>query len=380
MSDNDYINENNVDVDKIINFINKLLTGDDSFDVPFLIKVYDDIPDNLKDLKDAIWDLMYEKLPERIKMKISPDGTKRGSTIQHVGQDYTEIPENVLNHKPETLGELTLDAIIKAQKAIEEGNNAKAFLEIASTLEALDNEGILEDSFKKRERNFNHPIEREYIRLMEPDDRPEGDAQIARLFYRSGFLMNEIGRLSEAEKELQKSLLWDPSDFGTLLELANTYKGLNRPGETFVYAEQALNYAFEPTQIAAAWRSMGFALIELELYNQAAACFHESLRYEPYSDVAQSELDYISFKSGIGIPEKNMDDTIEFANKLKVDLKKPYKMYKFLDKVAKESDDENLRKYAEEVSKDLKPRVEELLKEIDEASVELVDIDDSDDE
>ncbi len=78
----------------------------------------------------------------------------------------------------------------------------------------------------------------------------------------------------------------------------------------FTLTIKAFKNAFRSADLARCYHSLGYYFVEKELYSEAIGSYLMSLQFEPESRQAQSELYYISTKTG-GKTEKPFLDQME---------------------------------------------------------------------
>lgn len=124
------------------------------------------------------------------------------------------------------------------------------------------------------------------------------DLPYARLGFVAGWIAYEQGDFEAAAKGYEKGLKNDPADPNLASEYSNALSRAGRPADalTFTEAYIAANPGLAPDQIAQMLRRKGYALTELERYDDALAAYDESLRFDPASPVAASEIAYINRK------------------------------------------------------------------------------------
>ena len=113
-----------------------------------------------------------------------------------------------------------------------------------------------------------------------------------------GSILIDLKDIKGAQNALARAFRWNPARAEILYEYAETCK-LAGDMETFLRkTKKALKLSFRPQTVARGFRNLGYYFSEKELYEEAAACIYLSLPYDSENTVAQSELYYISQKSG----------------------------------------------------------------------------------
>lgn len=116
-----------------------------------------------------------------------------------------------------------------------------------------------------------------------------------------GYALNELKRPTEAAQTLKELLGHAPDNVNYLAEYAYTVRltgEVERSLELYKRTETlASNLSDRPS--AAHWRAValrgqGFALTELQRWDEATKAYQRSLKYEPKSEIARDELRYIA--------------------------------------------------------------------------------------
>lgn len=152
---------------------------------------------------------------------------------------------------------------------------------------------------------FNKYIGAEKIIRYIPDNKPLLD-----LYYIYGFLLLETEQLDKSEEYLKKAIKINPVSSRIILELCEIYKRHTyNYNMYFMFASDALKYAYTPQDIARSYRSLGYYYIEENLLETAYALFRYSMEYE-MNPMAYSEIAYIQNK------DKNIDFTLDESMKI----------------------------------------------------------------
>ncbi len=108
-----------------------------------------------------------------------------------------------------------------------------------------------------------------------------------------GGLLFELKRFDDARKALTKAAGINPVNSKVLFELAEIDK-LQRNWDGFLaLTKQCLAIAYTGEDLGRCYRNLGFYHIEQKNYNTAIALFHFSMVFDPYSEMANAELQYI---------------------------------------------------------------------------------------
>ena len=125
-----------------------------------------------------------------------------------------------------------------------------------------------------------------------PDNQPLLD-----LYYIYGFLLLETNQLDKSEEYLKKAIKINPVSSRIILELCEIYKMRTyNYNKCYMYATDALKYAYFPQDIARSYRLLGQYYVEENLLETAFALFRYSMEYE-MSPIAYSEITYIQNKN-----------------------------------------------------------------------------------
>jgi tetratricopeptide (TPR) repeat protein len=106
----------------------------------------------------------------------------------------------------------------------------------------------------------------------------------------------EFGMGPQAEEALRRGLLMDPANATLAAEAGTAMLMQHQPDEVVAITEAAAR-APSPTsdsERARLLRVRGVALIDLDRLDEAEQTFRDSLRFEPNSQIARQELDYIA--------------------------------------------------------------------------------------
>ena len=138
-----------------------------------------------------------------------------------------------------------------------------------------------------------------------PDNKPVLD-----LYYIYGFLLLETNKYDKAEEYLKKAIKINPVSSRIILELCEIYKlHTYNYNKYFMYATDALKYAYMPQDIARSYRSLGYYYIEENQFETAFALFRYSMEYE-LNPMAYSEINYIQNK------DKSIDLSLDESMKI----------------------------------------------------------------
>lgn len=204
--------------------------------------------------------------------------------------EYMEISENE-NPIMDILNEISYD--------IESGKYDTALEKLESFMETFT--PMFEDDKVSEYHFFTNPLEEELfneyvgaekvIRYI-PDNQPLLD-----LYYIYGFLLLEDKQLEKAEKYLKKAIRINPVSSRIILELCEIYKVHTYTiNKYYMYATDALKYAYYPQDIARCYRSLAYYYVEENQLETALALLNYSMEFE-LSPMAYSEINYIKTKN-----------------------------------------------------------------------------------
>jgi tetratricopeptide (TPR) repeat protein len=115
-----------------------------------------------------------------------------------------------------------------------------------------------------------------------------------------GYALNELKRPAEAAQVLESLVGHDPGNPQYVIEYAYTVRvngDLQSALDLYKQAEK-LASKLQDRESAAHWRAValrgqGYAYTDLHRWDEAVKAYERSLKYEPGSDLAKSELQYI---------------------------------------------------------------------------------------
>jgi tetratricopeptide (TPR) repeat protein len=146
-----------------------------------------------------------------------------------------------------------------------------------------------------------------------PDNKPVLD-----LYYIYGFLLLETNQYDKAEEYLKKAIKINPVSSRIILELCEIYKlHTYNYNKYFMYATDALKYAYMPQDIARSYRSLGYYYIEENQFETAFALFRYSMEYE-LNPMAYSEINYIQNKDKS--IDLSLDESMEIIKNKNIQL------------------------------------------------------------
>ena len=191
-------------------------------------------------------------------------------------------------------------------------------------------------------------------------------------YYIYGIILFELKKYNEARKILEKANEYNPVSTDVLFELSETYKVKQEWDGYLRINNDCLKYAYSSKALARCYRNYGFYFIEKTNYDMAAMLFFLSMNYDEDSKMAQSELLYISKKTGEMPHPTSIENTMKLlkihniqsgANQLILGL-----AYS-IAKVAQESKNNNMAKNFYEIFYDLTKddEIKNIIDSLDEA-------------
>ncbi|WP_407413425.1 tetratricopeptide repeat protein [Methanobrevibacter sp.] len=275
----------------IIDEIKANLGGNKDLDRKYLssqIEKYKDHPYNkeiLKEISRMMWDCLSDE--EKI--------------------EFIEISQNE-NPIMDILNDVSYD--------IENGEYKLALNKLDKFMESF--QPPFEDDKVSEYHFFTNPLEEilfntyigaeKEVRLI-PDNQPLLD-----LYYIYGFLLLETQKIDKAEEYLKKAIKINPVSSRIILELCEIYKQHTyNYNKYYMYASDALKYAYYPTDIGRCYRSLGHYYIAENQMKTALALFTYSMEFD-LSPMTYSEINYIKSKNNIELTLEESIDIIKNKN------------------------------------------------------------------
>lgn len=275
----------------IINEIKANLGGNKDLDRRYLssqVEKYKDHPYNKEILKE-ISRMMWDCLSDEEKL------------------EYIEITNNE-NPIMDILNDVSYD--------IEKGEYKLALNKLDKFMESF--QPIFEDDKVSEYHFFTNPLEEilfytyigaeKEVKLI-PDNQPLLD-----LYYIYGFLLLETQKFDKAEEYLKKAIRINPVSSRIILELCEIYKlHTYNYNKYYMYASDALKYAYYPSDIGRCYRTLGYYYVEENQMKTALALFTYSMEFD-LSPMAYSEITHIKSKNNIEMTLEESIDIIESKN------------------------------------------------------------------
>lgn len=253
-------------------------------------------------------------------------------------QEFAEISEKE-NPIMDILNEITPD--------IETGEYKKALEKLDKFMENYP--PMFEDDKVSEYHYFTNPLEEilfnKYVGAEKtvryiPDNKPLLD-----LYYIYGFLLLEANQFEKSEQYLKKAIKINPVSSRIILELCEIYKVRTyNYNKYYMYATDALKYAYSPQDIARSYRSLGYYYVEENQLETAFALFRYSMEYE-MAPIAYSEMKYIQNKDKT--IDLSLDESIEIIKNKNIQLGANPFILKTLDELIGEYEENKL--YSQEL-------------------------------
>lgn len=187
---------------------------------------------------------------------------------------------------------------------------------------------------------FNNYIGAKKVLRYIPDNKPLLD-----LYYIYGFLLLETKQYDKSEEYLKKAIKINPVSSRIILELCEIYKvHTYNYNKYYMFATDALKYAYLIQDIARSYRSLGYYYIEENQFETAYALFRYSMEYE-MNPMAYSEIAYIQNKNKN--IDYSLDECIEILKNKNIQLGVNPFILKTLDNLIKEYEENKL--YSQEL-------------------------------
>lgn len=253
-------------------------------------------------------------------------------------KEFAEISEKE-NPLMDILSEVTPD--------IQTGEYKKALEKLDKFMENYPT--MFEDDKVSEYHYFTNPLEEilfnKYVGAEKtvrhiPDNKPLLD-----LYYIYGFLLLETNQFEKSEQYLKKAIKINPVSSRIILELCEIYKiHTYTYNKYFIYATDALKYAYSPQDIARSYRSLGYYYVEENQLETAFALFRYSMEYE-MNPMAYSEMRYIQNKDNT--IDLSLDESIEIIKKKNIQLGINPFILETLDELIREYEENKL--YSQEL-------------------------------
>jgi tetratricopeptide (TPR) repeat protein len=320
--------------DEIMTKITLDLKNEAKEDIKYLIDQMDVYKDHeySKEIQRAIGRIMYEICPYNMKSE---------------------------------LGKIMNNNNLGIEKAIEEadfqmykGNFTKAAQIMESLIGNIEERNWYQDDEKSEYHRFNNIFEEIlYKELFKPTkDIRQIPENYTEAYLKYGVILFELKNYNKSKEILEKAIKYNPIDVKTLFELSEIYKIDKNWEEYKNINNKCLEYSYSSKDIARCYRNIGFYFIEQEAFNMAINLFYLSLDFDQESKIAQSELLYISEKTGKKIKQPKSEEIIKLLESNKIQIGANPLVISIAHYIAKEAlENENvyMSKYFTEIVYDL---------------------------
>lgn len=296
--------------EEIINEIKANLGGNKDLDRKFLstqIDKYKDHPYNkeiLKEISRLMWDCLSEE--EKIEfIEISQNENPIMDILNDISYDIEQGEYKLALDK--------LDKFMKTFQPPFEDDKISEYHFFTNPLEEI---------------LFNTYIGAEKEVRFIPDNQPLLD-----LYYIYGFLLLETQQFDKAEEYLKKAIKINPVSSRIILELCEIYKlHTYNYNKYYMYASDALKYAYYPTDLGRCYRALGYYYVEENQMETALALFTYSMEFD-LSPLTYSEINHIKSKNDI---ELTLEESIEIIKKKNIQIGVNPFILETLENLAKE--------------------------------------------
>ena len=274
------------DFDTIMQEIAGGLTGDAKADISYLTEKMKEFKGHEmgQEIVRACGRLMYDLLPEDAKKEMSQAIDNDAAGIQAA---LEEVKFNIYKKEYD-----------------------KALSLIEPLVKKADEYPMFQDDRLSEYRIFDELYEELLYRFIYEPEKTLRRAEFpfTEIYSLYGSLLVEMKRFDEARTALKKGLRWNPMHFTITSEYIETYKMTGDLDEFYRLTMDAFKIAIHPAQLARCYRNIGYYFIEKELYYEAQACYLLSLRYDPESKQAQSELYVLNRVTEGKMPDTSVEE------------------------------------------------------------------------
>lgn len=260
----------NKDFDTIMREITGGLTGDEKYDIEYLMaqsEKYKESEYNIEIMR-ACYRMIYDLMPEDMKDEFSDALNK-----DMKGTDATLDEIQFLRYKKEYK---------KALKLME------------SLIQKCEKADVFPDDSVSEYHTFKEPFEEilyHFIHNPEKEIRPSS-IRYSEMYYQYGSLLIDLKRYDDAQKALEKGLKWNPVSTQIAFERTETFKLRGMMEEYYQATRDIFKIAFRPSDLARCYRNLGYYYVEKGELQVAVCCLVFSIPFSS-SDLVQSELFYI---------------------------------------------------------------------------------------
>jgi tetratricopeptide (TPR) repeat protein len=275
--------------DEIITKITLGLKNEAKEDIKYLMEQMDEYKDHeySKEIHRAIGRIIYEICPDDMK------------------SEFKKIMEH---------NNLGIDKILEeADFQMYKGSFSKALQIMETLINNIEERNWYQDDEKSEYHCFNNILEEIlYKELFKPTkDLRQIPENYTDVYLKYGIILFELKEYNKSKEVLEKANKYNPINVRILFELSEIHK-MNKNWEEYIKINnKCLEYSYSSKDIARCYRNYGFYFIEQKDYNMAINLFYLSLDFDQENKTAQSELLYISEKTGIKIKQPKSDEIIE---------------------------------------------------------------------
>ena len=228
-----------------------------------------------------------------------------------------ENEENVsVENEAESAGIGVAEAISEANTLTGAGDYGSAKIRLEETISKLEADDIYNgENGDTVYFAFAEPMENILYSLRNTVDKPVTQAPepFASLYFTYGKLLMGMKDFEGAEAALKQAMRWNPVNPNIALMLADVYRAQERFEDFADVTKKVFQNAYTGPYLARCYRNMGYYFVETQQWKEAMGCYLMSLEYDPESEDATKEIQYIQEKSegAAGVPR--IDDFKETA-------------------------------------------------------------------
>ena len=280
------IMDENSTFDQIMTEITSKLTGDPKVDVKYLMEqgeVYKN-HNYSKEITRAIGRIIFEIVPDDIR------------------DEFNKVFNN---------NNLGIEKVLEeANFQLYEKNWDKALKIIESLIKRIEEMNWYNDDAVSEYHSFNNFFEEIiYKEIFKPSKKIRGIPEnYADVYFKYGIILFELKKYDEAKNALEKANKYNPINVYILFELSEIYK-MNKNWDKYLEInKKCLELAYDSTALARCYRNYGFYFVEMDKYEIATVLFFLSMHFDQNAKIAQSELLYISQKTGKNIKQPDAEE------------------------------------------------------------------------
>jgi tetratricopeptide (TPR) repeat protein len=272
--------------DQIMTEITSKLTGDPRVDVKYLM-------DQVEIYKTHNYSTEITRAIGRIIFEIIPDDLK---------DEFNKVFNN---------NNLGIEKVLEeVDFQLYKSNWDKALKLIESLIKRIEEMNWYNDDAVSEYHSFNSFFEEIiYKEIFQPSKEirriPENYADV---YFKYGIVLFELKKYDEAKNALEKANIYNPINVDILFELSEIYK-MNKNWDKYLdINKKCLEFAYSSTAIARCYRNYGYYFVEMDKFEIATNLFFLSIHFDQNAKIAQSELLYISQKTGKSIEHPDVDE------------------------------------------------------------------------